>query len=121
MISSRFVLIFIALSVLGTPISTLGQSQPSGLSVGPGVVYKPPGLPSCYTMYVYGNGSALVDIRWKFPGGSDQIIFNWPQLNGSGQSYICTDSITAVAQHIITGVRRNGTSAWVDVYSVIDV
>jgi len=121
MTSSRFVLILILLSVLGAPLCTFGQSQPSGLAVAPGVVYKPPGLPSCYTMYVYGNGSAPVDIRWKFPGGADQIIFNWPQLDGSGQAYICTDSITAVAQHIITGVRRSGAMAWVDVYSVIDV
>ncbi len=121
MTSSRFVLILILVPVLGAPLCAFAQSQPSGLAVAPGVVYKPTGVPSCYTMYVYGNGSAPVDIRWKFPGGADQIIYNWPPLDASGQSYICTDSITAVAQHIITGVRRAGTTDFASVYSVIDV
>jgi hypothetical protein len=123
MISSRrFIIIVVWLATFGSSLAG-AQSQPAGLSVSPGVVYKPPGTPYCYTMYVSGGANMTVDIRWKFPGGADQYIYGWPQLNGSGQAYICTDSLTAVAQHIITGVRNSATpsASFVSVYAVIDV
>jgi len=105
----RFALVVcLSISML-LPFGALAQSQPTGLSVSPGAIYKPPGLTYCYTIYVAGGANMTVDLRWKLNNGADQFIYSWPQLDSNGQAHICTDNLTAVGQYSFTGVRNTLT------------
>jgi hypothetical protein len=114
---------FVLLFYLTVPVVSEAQAQPTGLSVAPGTIYRAPGSPSCYTIYVSGGANMLVDIRYKFANSTDRFIYGWPQLDAFGQAYICTDNLTQVGQYTFTGVRNtlNGSSPFVNVAANLSV
>jgi hypothetical protein len=100
----RIILLILCFTVF--QVCALAQTQPSGLSVSPGTIYKPLGTPHCYTMYVPNGANMTLDVRYKLGTAPDEFIYGWPTLDASGTAYICVDSATSVGTYTFTGVRN---------------
>lgn len=72
-------------------------------------------IPASYTMTVGGGAGRYVDIQYTVNGYYGES--DWLPLDGNGSftNYVDYDSLYAIGNYSITGVRYSGTSSWTNV------